>query len=37
MFISMAATLNAGLSVDDLVQDIRNQLRIVLHSPTVAR
>jgi AcrR family transcriptional regulator len=37
IFLSMAATLNAGLSVDDLVQDIRNQLRIVLHSPTVAR
>jgi AcrR family transcriptional regulator len=37
MFISMAATLNAGLSVDDLVQDIRNQLRIVLHSPTAGQ
>ena len=30
MFLSMAATVNAGLSVDDLVQDIRNQLRVVL-------
>jgi AcrR family transcriptional regulator len=34
MFVSMAATLNAGLSVDDLVQEIRNQLCVVLHSPT---
>jgi hypothetical protein len=30
MFLSMAATVNTGLSVDDLVQDIRNQLRVVL-------
>ena len=37
MFLSMAATLNAGLSVDDLVQDIRNQLRVVLHSPTAGQ
>jgi AcrR family transcriptional regulator len=34
MFLSMAATVNVGLSVDDLVHDIRNQLRVVLPSPT---
>jgi AcrR family transcriptional regulator len=32
MVVSMAPTLNAGLSVDDLVQDIRSQLCVVLHS-----
>ena len=37
MFVSMAPTLNAGLSVDDLVQDIRNQLCVVLHSRTVGQ
>jgi len=37
MFLSMAATLSAGLSVDDLVQDIRNQLRVVLHDPTAGQ
>lgn len=37
MFVSMAATLNAGLSVDDLVQEIRNQLCVVLHSPTAGQ
>ena len=37
MFLSMAATVNVGLSVDDLVQDIRNQLRVVLHSPTAGQ
>jgi len=30
MFLSMAATVNVSLSVDDLVQDIRDQLRVVL-------
>jgi AcrR family transcriptional regulator len=34
MFISMAATVNVGLSVDALVEDIRNQLRVVLLGPT---
>ena len=37
MFLSMAATVNVGLSVDDLVQDIRNQLRVVLLSPTAGQ
>ena len=37
MFLSMAATVNAGLSVDDLLHDIRNQLRVVLHSPTAGQ
>ena len=37
MYLTMAATVNAGLSVDDLVQDIRNQLRVVLHSPTAGQ
>ena len=37
MFLTMAATVNAGLSVDDLVQDIRNQLRVVLLSPTAGQ
>lgn len=37
MFVSMAPTLNAGLSVDALVQDIRNQLCVVLHSRTVGQ
>jgi AcrR family transcriptional regulator len=37
MFVSMAPTLNAGLSVDDLVQDIRNQLCVVLHCRTVGQ
>jgi AcrR family transcriptional regulator len=34
MFLAMAATVNVGLSVDALVQDIRNQLRVVLLGPT---
>jgi len=37
MFVSMAATLNAGLSVDDLVQDIRNQLGVVLRGPAAGQ
>lgn len=37
MFVSMAATVNVGLRVDDLIQDIRNQLRVVLHSPTAGQ
>ncbi len=37
MFLSMAATVNVGLSVDDVVQDIRNQLRVILLSPTAGQ
>jgi AcrR family transcriptional regulator len=37
MFLSMAATLNASLGVDDLVQGIRDQLRVVLRSPTAGQ
>jgi hypothetical protein len=37
MFLSMAATVNVGLSVDDLLHDIRNQLRVVLLSPAAGQ
>ena len=37
MYLTMAATVNVGLSVDDLLQDIRNQLRVILHSPTAGQ
>lgn len=30
MFVSMAATVNIGLSVDDIVDDIRRQVRVLL-------
>jgi hypothetical protein len=30
MFLSMAATLNIARSVDEIVQDIRNQVRVLL-------
>lgn len=30
MFVSMAATVNIGLSVDDIVSDIRRQVRVLL-------
>jgi len=33
----MAETVNVGLSADDVVQDIRNQLRVVLLSPTAGQ
>jgi AcrR family transcriptional regulator len=30
MFVSMAATVNIGLSVDEIVDDIRRQVRVIL-------
>jgi hypothetical protein len=30
MFISMAATINAANPVDDVVQEIRDQVRVLL-------
>ena len=30
MFLSMAATINIANTVDDLVQDIRTQVRVLL-------
>ena len=37
MFLSMAATFNAAKPVDDVVQEIRNQLRVVLLSPAAGQ
>ena len=31
MFVSMAATINIANPVDDIVQEIRNQVRVLLH------
>jgi hypothetical protein len=30
MFISMAATINAARSIDDILQEIRDQVRVLL-------